>query len=62
MLTNPQEDKPTGRYYCDPCLESTVEVQLKLAGKNYYDFIEPYEETETEVPTYKEPEEENEYF
>lgn len=53
LLNNPQLDKPTGRYYCDACLESTVEVQLKLAGKDYYDFT--FIETETEKVPFENP-------
>jgi hypothetical protein len=70
-LTNPQLDKPTGRYYCDPCLEPTVEVQLRLAGKDYsggaastpfhgyYDFVDAPEETLTEEVLIKEPKDED---
>lgn len=51
LLSNPQLDKPTGRYYCDPCIEPSVEEQLRLAGKDYYDFTaEPVEELEVEAP------------
>lgn len=31
FLTNPVEDRPTGRCYCVPCFEPTIKVQLALA-------------------------------
>jgi hypothetical protein len=33
LLSNPVEDKPTGRYYCDACMEPTNEIILSLIKK-----------------------------
>lgn len=44
LTGNTSEDKPTGRSYCEECFSWTVEVQLALAGKEYFDFtVEPIE-------------------
>ena len=51
LLSNPQLDKPTGRYYCEECLAPSVEEQLRLAGKDYNpDFEHVVEEEKVEVP------------
>lgn len=50
ILSNPQPDTPTSRYYCENCFSWTTEEQLRLAGKDYYDFTdEPIELNPEEV-------------
>lgn len=57
LLSNPVEDKPTGRYYCERCLWWTTEEQLRLSGKDVTTFwvekSDPEEETVT-VPENRE--------
>lgn len=68
-LSNPINDPPTGRVYCIPCFEPTIEEQLRIAGKDYFppetyelDQVDTNEqETTGDTPKWTEYDE-NEYF
>jgi hypothetical protein len=56
-LSNPQPDPPTGRYYCDQCIQPTIEEQLRLQGKDYI----PQDFDTEEVPPLFEENKETDY-
>lgn len=36
LLESPSLDRPTGRYYCQACLEPTTETILRMEGKENF--------------------------
>lgn len=46
-LQNPYFDKPTGRYYCNPCFEATTEemlAQFKLEDGEIRHWMAPFQD------------------